>query len=119
MNTPASASVFVVEDEALIRMMIIQMLEELGHRVVAEAGTLTEGLRLAETAEFDLALLDINVGGYNCESIAQIVERRGLPILFVTGYASTGLPPPFSDRRVLQKPFRIEVLKKAIDDAWR
>ena len=119
MNTPASASVFVVEDEALIRMMIIQMLEELGHRVVAEAGSFTEGLRLAETAEFDLALLDINVGGYNCESIAQIVERRGLPILFVTGYTSTGLPPPFSDRRVLQKPFRIEVLKKAINDAWR
>ena len=118
-NTPASASVFIVEDEALIRMMIIQMLEELGHRVVAEAGSLTEGLPLAETAEFDLALLDINVGGYNSESIAQIVERRGLPILFVTGYTSTGLPPPFSGRPVLQKPFRIEVLKEAIDDAWR
>jgi CheY-like chemotaxis protein len=118
-NTPASASIFVLEDEVLIRMMIVQMLEELGHRVVAEAGSLTEGLSLAETAEFDLALLDINVGGYTSEGIAQIVERRGLPILFVTGYISTGLPPPFSDRRVLQKPFPIEALKKAIDDAWR
>ena len=69
-STPASASELIVEDEALIRTMIIQMLEELGHRVVAEAGTLTEGLSLAETAEF----LDINVGGYNSESIAQIAD---------------------------------------------
>jgi CheY-like chemotaxis protein len=117
MSTPASASILVVEDEVLIRMMVVQMLEDLGHRVVAETGSLTEGLSLAETAEFDLALLDINLSGYTTEPIAQIIERRGLPILFATGYASTGLPPPFSDRPVLQKPFQIEILKKAIDDA--
>jgi hypothetical protein len=34
------ASIFLVEDEALIRMMIVEMLEELGHRVVAEAGSI-------------------------------------------------------------------------------
>jgi hypothetical protein len=72
----------------------------------SDAPSLTEGLQLAERADIDLALLDINVGGYNSESIAQIIER------LVTGYTSTGLPPPFSDRRVL--PFRIEVLKEAI-----
>jgi CheY-like chemotaxis protein len=57
------AAIFVVEDETLIRMMISEMVEELGHRVVAEAGSIREAQGMAETVEFDLALLDINVGG--------------------------------------------------------
>jgi CheY-like chemotaxis protein len=43
---------FLVEDEALIRMMTTQMVEELGHRAV-EAGSIGEALPLAETAEFE------------------------------------------------------------------
>jgi CheY-like chemotaxis protein len=50
-----SYQVLLVEDEALIRMMIIEMLEELGHRVSGEAGRITPAVSLAQTAEFDLA----------------------------------------------------------------
>jgi hypothetical protein len=53
-------SPFLVEDETLIRMMMAQMLEELGHRVIAEAGSVREALSLADTADFDLAPLDVN-----------------------------------------------------------
>jgi CheY-like chemotaxis protein len=56
-------SIFLVEDEALIRMMLADMIEELGHRVVAEAGNVEDGRALAETAIFDLAILDINIAG--------------------------------------------------------
>ena len=58
------ASIFLVEDEALIRMMLADMVEELGHRVVAEAGNIRDGVALAGTAVFDFAILDINIGGY-------------------------------------------------------
>ena len=44
------ACIFLVEDEALIRMMLAEMVEELGHRVVAEAGDMVAGQALAETA---------------------------------------------------------------------
>ena len=47
------ASIFLVEDEALIRMMIVEMLEELGHRVVAEAGSIETAEPLARTSVFD------------------------------------------------------------------
>jgi len=47
-------SAFLVEDEALIRMMIVEMLEELGHRVVAEAGSIEAAEPLARTSAFDL-----------------------------------------------------------------
>ena len=56
-------AVFLVEDEALIRMMIADMVEELGHRVVAEAGSIQAAEPLARTTVFDLGILDINIGG--------------------------------------------------------
>ena len=58
-----NGSAFLVEDEAMIRMMIADMLEELGYNVAAEAGEIGEALRLAETAEFDFAILDVNING--------------------------------------------------------
>ena len=57
------AGILLVEDDALIRMMIADMLEELGHHVVAEAGQLDEARALARTAAFDIALLDVNLDG--------------------------------------------------------
>ena len=53
---PPRGSVFLVEDEVMIRMMVSDMLEELGYTVAAEAGEIGEALRLAETTYFDLAI---------------------------------------------------------------
>jgi CheY-like chemotaxis protein len=54
-------NIFVVEDEALIRMMVVEMLEELGHTIAAEAGHLDKALELAGSVDFDLAVLDVIV----------------------------------------------------------
>ena len=56
-------NVLLVEDEPLIRLMIAEMVSELGHRVAAEAGSVKSAKLLAETVGFDLAVLDINLGG--------------------------------------------------------
>jgi CheY-like chemotaxis protein len=109
------ASIFLVEDEALILMMLAEMVEELGHRVVAEAGNIRNGQALAESAVFDLALLDINLGGRCISPVAEIIARRGLPFLFVSGYGPAARPKQFSDRPVLQKPVLISKLGEAID----
>jgi hypothetical protein len=50
------ASVFLVEDEVLIGMMLADMIEQLGHRVVAEAANIQDGQTLARTANYDLAV---------------------------------------------------------------
>lgn len=112
-----NAAFFLVEDEALLRMMTADMLEELGHRVVAEAGTVVAAEPLARTAKFDLAVLDINVGGANIAPIAEILAARGLPFIFVSGYGSAGRPVSFQDRPVLQKPFSISSLASLIEVA--
>jgi DNA-binding NtrC family response regulator len=69
-------SVFIVEDETLLRLMISEMLEELGHHVSSEAGQIEQALPLAKTAEFDVALLDVNVAGRLITPVAEIVASR-------------------------------------------
>jgi CheY-like chemotaxis protein len=105
----------VVEDEAVIRMMIVGLVEELGHRVVAEAGTMQDAKVLVETAAFDLALLDVSIAGQSVAPIAEILMRRCLPFLLVSGYEERSLPEPLRKALILRKPFAISKLKETIE----
>ena len=112
-------SVLLVEDETLIRMMIAEMIEELGHSVAGEASNIADAVRLANTATFEFAILDINLGGSKIDPVAEIISGRGVPFIFSSGYGLAGVPKSFSDRTVLQKPFLIERLSEAIEAAFR
>ena len=112
---PSGGSVFLVEDEVMIRMMVADMLEELGYRVVAEAGDIGEATKLAQFAEFDFAILDVNVNGKVISPVAELIEARNRPFIFATGYGSSGLPEEYRDRPALQKPFQIETLARTIE----
>src|SRR5438477_9406011 len=116
---PVGGSVFLVEDEVMIRMMVSDMLEELGYTVAAEAGEIGEALRLAETTFFDLAILDVNVNGKVISPVADLIKARNRPFIFATGYGSSGLPEEYRDRPSLQKPFQLETLSRMIDTALK
>ena len=116
---PPRGSVFLVEDEVMIRMMVADMLDELGYTVVAEAGEIDEAIRLAQTTFFDLAILDVNVNGKVISPVADLIKARNRPFIFATGYGSSGLPEEYRDRPALQKPFQLETLGKMIDTALR
>jgi DNA-binding NtrC family response regulator len=109
------ASIFLVEDEALIRMALATMVEDLGHRVVLEAATIADAGAYAMTGVFDLAILDINIGGYGIDPVADVIEKRGLPFFFITGYGTAHLPSLFRRRPVLEKPVDTNKLKAMID----
>ena len=119
MTTMQPGSVFLVEDEAMIRMMVADMLEELGYRIAAETGELNEALRLAETTDFDIAILDVNVNGKVISPVADLIKARNRPFIFATGYGTQGVPEDYRDRPALQKPFQIESLKQALDATLR
>jgi DNA-binding response OmpR family regulator len=108
--------VFVAEDEPMIRMLVMDMLEELGCRLVAEAGDVEEAAKLAHSTEFDLAILDVNLKGKIISPVAELIRARGRPIIFATGYGSEGLPEEFRDLPALQKPFQLETLAALIDE---
>ena len=74
-----SPRVLVVEDESLIAMLVEDGLETLGYEVVGPVGTVDAALRIVEQTPFDLALLDINLGGKQSFPIAEALEARGIP----------------------------------------
>jgi CheY-like chemotaxis protein len=116
---PLGGSVFLVEDEVMIRMMVADMLAELGYSVAAEAGDISEAIKLANSAEFDIAILDVNVNGKVISPVAELIEARNRPFIFATGYGSAGLPEQYRDRPALQKPFQIETLGRMLDSALK
>src|SRR5215475_13374134 len=110
----AQRRVFVVEDEIMIRMLLEDMLADLGYGVAASAGGLDEAIALARNSDFDLAILDVNLNGHTVYPVAEVLDQRGVPFVFSTGYGERGLPEAYRDRPTLQKPFQLENLDKAL-----
>jgi CheY-like chemotaxis protein len=113
----AGKRVFVVEDEMMIRMLLEGMLEDLGHTVAAEAGGLDEAVALAKQADFDIALLDVNLNGQPITPVVEVLVERGLPFVFASGYGQRGVPDAYRTSPTLQKPFQVEALAKALEAA--
>src|SRR6266513_2195376 len=116
---PPGGSVFLVEDEVMIRIMVADMLEELGYRVASESGESNEALKPVQSTEFDFAILDLNVNDKVISPVADLIKARNRPFIFATGYGSSGLPEQYRDRPALQKPFQLETLSRMIDTALK
>jgi CheY-like chemotaxis protein len=103
----AGVRVLLVEDEALVAMLVEDMLADQGCSVIATAPRLDEALGYAKdlTLAFDLAILDLNLAGENTFGVAAALAARDIPFVFATGYGAGGLPPEWRDRPTLQKPF--------------
>lgn len=108
------ARVLVVEDESLVAMMVEDCLIELGYEVAAVAPDVDAALAALQVGGIDCAMLDVNLGGTPSFPIAEALEARGIPYMFVTGYDGTAIPPNFRARHGLQKPFRMRELQQAM-----
>jgi len=80
------ANVLLLEDEFLIAMDAEQILKDLGAAKVEIAGTLADAERLAEGGGFDVAMLDVNINGQVSFPLAERLWRRGVAVVFATGY---------------------------------
>jgi DNA-binding response OmpR family regulator len=107
----------VVEDESGVALLIEDMLAELGFMIRASVARLGEARKVASTAAVDLALLDVNLQGELVFPVARVLLDRNIPIVFSTGYGDGVIPPEFNKYPVLNKPFAIEELRKAIAKA--
>ncbi len=111
----AAPGILVVEDEYLIRMLLEDMLDELGFSVAAAVGSIAEAQQHAQAGAFKAAILDVNVDGEEIFPVADVLAERGLPFVFVTGYGENSLPERFRGRPALQKPFQAERLKQTLE----
>ena len=106
--------VLVVEDEMLVSMLVEDMLADLGCTVIGPAAELEEAMSLAQSADIDLALLDVNLGGRPIFPVADALKARGVPFAFASGYGEAGLSEDHRGAAVLQKPFREADLAKSL-----
>ena len=100
--------VLIVEDEALVAMMVEDAVEAAGHIVANSVTNITEAMTAVMRDGFDVALLDMNLNGQRAHSLPVSLKARGKPFAFVTGYGLAGVLNTFTDAPVVTKPFRYE-----------
>jgi PAS domain S-box-containing protein len=114
------ATVLVVDDEPTVRMLMMDVLDDLGFSAI-EAGDSLSGLKLLQShAPIDLLITDVGLpGGMNGRQLADAarLSRPHLPILFITGYAEISVlhnDQLDSGMSVMTKPFLINDIKTRI-----
>lgn len=110
--------VLVLEDETLVSMMIEDMLDDLGCRVVGPFARLDDALGAVRDGKgIDLALLDVNVGGTRSFPLAEALQAADVPFVFTTGYDDAGMPGEWRERPSLRKPFMLRDVETALRKA--
>jgi two-component sensor histidine kinase/DNA-binding response OmpR family regulator len=121
-TAPAAKSVIdlrvlLVEDEALVAMMMQDVLEDLGCTIFGPYRTLASAVEAAKDEAVDLALLDINLGDELVYPAAEILAARGVRFVFLTGYDNDHVDTRFRYASVLQKPFDREALQRVLTES--
>lgn len=106
----------LVEDEAMIAMMVEDMLSELGCVVVEVAGSVSRGLAVADKGalEIDGAVLDVNLGTETVYPVAEALRARGVPFVFSTGYSTAGIEAAYAGVPIVPKPYELHTLERQL-----
>ena len=112
----------IVEDNMLVADSMRLILESWSCRVSGMAGTVERASSLAADADYDVAILDIDLRGASVLPVVDVVRGQGKPFFFVSGYGDeTVLPPDLRSVRRLNKPVDpdtlIRTIRSVLDDA--
>ncbi|MDB5369635.1 MAG: hypothetical protein JWP20_1193 [Roseomonas sp.] len=97
--------ILIVEDEALIAMLVEDALLDAGAVVLGPAATVEEALELFRSGMPEAAVLDINLAGQASTPVADALADSGVPFVVATGYGAAGLPERHRGVPVLAKPY--------------
>jgi two-component SAPR family response regulator len=107
--------ILVVDDEALIAMFLERELLRFGCTVVGPAGTVGAALKLICDPGLNGALLDVNLRGELVYPVADALVARGVPFVFVSGYATATIDSRFDAIQVLPKPLDTVSIRHAVN----
>jgi CheY-like chemotaxis protein len=103
-NLLSGKTILVVEDEFLLALQLEELVESLGGRVRGPYRRLDHAMEAARQHDFDLAILDINLGGAMVYPLADDLAERQVPFVFLSGYSGANLPERFRSVTRLSKP---------------
>jgi two-component sensor histidine kinase/response regulator RpfG family c-di-GMP phosphodiesterase len=108
-------TVLLVEDEALVAIMMCDVLDALGFNVVGPLASVAQAIGPARDAMVDAALLDVTLGNERIYPVADVLKERRIPFAFLTGYGREGIDGRFADVPVIQKPVDDKALTAFLD----
>jgi DNA-binding response OmpR family regulator len=97
-------NILVVEDEALVALLVQEVVEEAGHACLGPVASVGEACALIDSCHIDAALLDIWLKNDEFVYPAARLASRGVPFAFVSARAADGIDPTFADRPLIPKP---------------
>jgi CheY-like chemotaxis protein len=109
--------ILLVEDEGFIALDMMMILRDVGAVVVGPVTTLAQALDVAHGIAVDAALLDVSLARQLVWPAADVLMQRGVPIIFVTGYAGMEFPRPYAPCLKLEKPVDKKALFAALAQA--
>ena len=111
--------ILVVEDNYTIAQRVGRELSAAGCAVVGPVGTFERARQMVAEAEFDAALLDVDLDGTAVYPLADELIGRGVPFALLTGFNVGDLPPSFANQLVLSKPLAIDALENWLERVGR
>ena len=106
------ARVLLLEDEALISVGLVELLQSFGCKVTG-CDTLRHAWEAARNELPDVALLDVNLQAkQTCYELAEWLDERHAPIVFLTGYSADQLSERWRDHLVCEKPCHSDMLQE-------
>jgi two-component sensor histidine kinase/DNA-binding response OmpR family regulator len=103
--------ILLVEDEALVAILLEEQLRDFGLSIVATCGNVSEAMRAIDASSPDAAILDVNLGGESAFPVADRLAQSGIPFVFVTGYGRESIDQRYSHINVLEKPIERHALE--------
>lgn len=105
-------NILIVEDRYFIASEMADHVGRLGGHVVGPSRSVAEARRLLAGDTVDLGLLDVNLNGELVFPLAEVMDERGVPFVFLTGYDA--LPAPWHGRPCLEKPVSPQRLEEVL-----
>ena len=113
-TSPVRRSILIVEDEAMIAMMLEEFVDTLGHHVRGVASTVEQASEMVRTGGFDLAILDCNLEGEEVWPVAEMLDRAGIPFILSSGGSQSDIPEHYASRPMLAKPYTIGTISDVL-----
>ena len=98
-------------------MMLEDFLLSLGHQVRATCESVREALDAVAAADFDIAILDVNLKGENVWPVAERLSSDNIPFVLATGGHVDPPPAQFANVPVIEKPYTVDRLTPALEAA--
>lgn len=108
--------ILIVEDEALLGLMMAEWLQELGHEPLGPATSEDSALALVERGEAEAAFVDLQLAKGDGYAVARALRARGVPFALMSGYGRGDLSEEFRASPLLGKPFDFESVKALVGE---